>query len=171
MTAIQKLIDSVLWLMYEDTCIDDSKIDNIGLLSYYLDKSDGDKPKVRLTRQSDKRKFTLDNSFDLQIGAVMKGTRLGERESFGASNFLNNIALNYDLIVFICNPEIEFDVLRIATAFNKVSDCELLDIEVNPVIVMTRNGYVYPADIKAYPPDLRAFAFSFQISNPIPFNS
>lgn len=162
-----RVIEEIIHLLSNDSCLHD--YENAGELTYYLDMSQTqDKPKIRLMKSSDSgygQTFTLDNAYNFQFGYVM--TRAspegGTAQEFGGLYQNTNVGTAWDLLIFINDTTTVFDpVNHVIPAFNKVG-VELLDMEVNPVQVIMRNGMMSQKDLLAYPPFLRAFAYTFKI--------
>lgn len=142
-------------------------IDNAGELTYYLDMSNQDKAAPRLKRADREEVFTYDNSYGIQMGCVRNNmsTINSSVSEFGGFYRTNAMAEQWELVVFVTDPNIIFDVNQLIYAFQQVPDCILQSVDTNPVSVTLRHALVYAKDLESYPPDLRAFAFSYQINS------
>ena len=162
MSHVAELIEHFIDLINEDSqCV--GNIEYAGEMLQYLDRS-LDKPRVRLSKQ-DGETFTLNNSYDIQIGSIPQTMEVidGARSEYGGVYQNVGLSYRYDLILFVSNPRIKIELERLVNAFSSINNCYLLNAELNPVQVVLRYGLVSPEDIGSYPPDLRAFAFSYNI--------
>lgn len=160
-SAPQKLMAAINIILNQIECVN---VAEMGELLYFLDKR-ADKPIVRLGIKSTMRDFVIEDSYDVQMGYINKSIQVSARESYGLNSDTTALSLVYEMIMFVNNDKIDFDILSVVTAFGQVPDCELIDIEVNPVTVVIRNGFVPVSDIVAWPVNLRAFAFSFSVNH------
>lgn len=160
---IDELIEQFTLILNEDQCINPDRIENAGTLGHFLDMAAIDNPRVKLHYRDSEKLFTLDNFYDMQIGAVCLDidNALSASANFGLVNTAKNLSYRWDLICYVHNPKIMFPIERLAMAFSRVDGCSLARIEVNPVQVVLRHGLVYPKELTSYPPNLRAFAFTF----------
>jgi len=162
---LQKIADLLVYMLNNEQCVT-YRIDNAGLLTYYLETA-GEKPRMRLKRPDRPETFVINNAFGLQFGFVAFDAQISNssRNEYGGMTLINRIDYRYDMIVFINDASISFDPVEILPIFGQVSFAELTGMEINPVQVVSRHGHILPSDLKSYPPNIRAFAFTFTLKD------
>lgn len=162
------LIDALAESCFE--CCMDDKIDNAGELTYYIDTRN-EPVKMRLRRKGvdgelfDRDQiFVLESDYPIQFGFINTSAEIPSKSSFGAFTSADNLSFKYDLILFLHDEEFDVNLARLTRIFSEVADCNLFEVETNPVQVFLRHAHLSAKDLIGYPPGVRAYAFSYYIS-------
>lgn len=154
-----------------NTCCLDDKVNNAGVLTQYIevltDKQGG---RVRLRQENSydgngAQKFTLDNTFPIQMGFVNTGAEAMDTKGYGTFSTVNSMGFKFDAILFVHDPSFPVDITKIVNAFGRVKDVRLYSFETNPAYVVLRNAYIPASELRSYDPTLRAWAFTFYVTN------